>query len=271
VKALLEKWNADIYLLQEIDDSDGKPAIQSMVNSMPNYSYVFDEKSQSLGFALIYKNDYITYLSKNELWQDESNSSSDCNNDYLNCKLYMFAGRPPMETYLTWTDGAKTINLYTINVHYKATGDGVYMPNDLTHEATRRHHSSLLLTDYLLSDRVNDNVILVGDFNNVGNQNITNPALSPFTDEDNFDSASSFKLTDLSILLGPKSGWSWQGWGSSYDESHFDHIIINQPLFSYDATSSVEVINLPNQVGISTNNLRNRVSDHQPVIYRFYP
>jgi endonuclease/exonuclease/phosphatase family metal-dependent hydrolase len=127
------------------------------------------------------------------------------------------------------------------------------------------------LTDYLLSDRVNDNVILVGDFNNVGNQNITNPALSPFTDEDNFDSASSFKLTDLSILLGPKSGWSWQGWGSSYDESHFDHIIINQPLFSYDATSSVEVINLPNQVGISTNNLRNRVSDHQPVIYRFYP
>jgi exonuclease III len=271
VKALLEKWNADIYLLQEIDDSDGKPAIQSMVNSMPNYSYVFDEKSQSLGFALIYKNDYITYLSKNELWQDESNSSSDCNNDYLNCKLYMFAGRPPMETYLTWTDGAKTINLYTINVHYKASGDGIYMPNDLTHEATRRHHSSLLLTDYLLSDRVNDNVILVGDFNNVGNQNITNPALSPFTDEDNFDSASSFKLTDLSILLGPKSGWSWQGWGSSYDESHFDHIIINQPLFSYDATSSVEVINLPNQVGISTNNLRNRVSDHQPVIYRFYP
>src|SRR6056300_1476129 len=31
VKALLEKWNADIYLLQEINDSKGKPAIQSMV------------------------------------------------------------------------------------------------------------------------------------------------------------------------------------------------------------------------------------------------
>jgi len=271
VKALLEKWNADIYLLQEIDDSNGKPAILSIVNSMPNYSYIFDEQSQNLGFALIYKNDYVTYLSKNELWHDTSNSSSDCNGDYLNCKLYMFAGRPPMETYLTWTDGVKTINLYTINVHYKARGDGVYNPNDLTHEATRRHYSSLLLTDYLLSDRSNDNVVLVGDFNNIGAQNITNPALSPFTDEDNFDSASSFKLTDLSILLGPKTGWSWQGWDSSYDESHFDHIIINQPLFSYDESSSVEVINLPNQVGISTTDLRESVSDHQPVIYRFYP
>ena len=271
VKALLEKWNADIYLLQEIDDSNGKPAIESIVNSMQNYSYVFDEKSQNLGFALIYRNDYVTFISKNELWQDESNSSGDCNADYLNCKLYMFAGRPPMETYLTWTDGTKTINLYTINVHYKARGDGVYQPNDLEHEATRRHHSSLLLTDYLLSDRANDNVILVGDFNNVGAQNITNPALSPFTDEENFDSASSFKMTDLNILLGPKSGWSWQGWGSSYGESHFDHIIINQPLFTFDATSTVEVINLPNQVGISTNNLTSKVSDHQPVIYRFYP
>jgi exonuclease III len=271
VKALLEKWNADIYLLQEINDANGKPAIKSMVNSMPNYSYVLDEESENLGFALIYRNDYITYLSKNELWHETSSNPSDCNGDYLNCKLYMFAGRAPMESYLTWTDGTKTMNLYTINIHYKARGDGVLKPNNLTHEATRRHNSSLLLTDYLLNNRANDNVILVGDFNNIGTQNITNPALSPFTDKDNFDSAASFKLTDLNVLLGPKSGWSWQGWDSSYDEAHFDHIVINQPLFSYDATSSIEVINLPNQVGISTSNLSSIVSDHQPLIYRFYP
>ena len=83
-------------------------------NKSSNYQR---ELYTSLGFALIYRNDYVTYISKNELWQDESNSSGDCNGDYLNCKLYMFAGRPPMETYLSWTDGTKTINLYTINVH----------------------------------------------------------------------------------------------------------------------------------------------------------
>jgi|TARA_B100001093_G_scaffold485258_1_gene519419 endonuclease/exonuclease/phosphatase family metal-dependent hydrolase len=272
VKALLEKWNADIYLLQEVSGSNIKrDQLISMINSMTDYSYVLDEESGNLGYALLYKSDYISYISTNELWHDTPNSINDCGGNYLNCKQYQFASRPPMESYLSWTDGTKTINFYTINVHYKASGDGIYDSSDLTKPATRRHHASLLLSDYIINNRTSDNVFLVGDFNNVGAQDITNPALSPFTDDDNFNSASSFKLTDLSVLLGPKSGWSWQGWESSYDESHFDHIIINQPLFSYDATSSIEVINLPSQVGISTYNLREEVSDHQPVIYRFYP
>ena len=242
-----------------------------MVNSMPNYSYVVDEESGNLGFALVYKNENITFISKNELWADTSNSSSGCNGDYLNCKLYQFASRPPMESYLTWTDGTKSMNLYVINIHYKCCGNDNYDASDLTNEATRRHHASLLLTDYLINNRENDNVILVGDFNNVGAQSITNPTLSPFTDSESFDSADSFRLTDLNILQGPASGYSWQGWTSSYDASHLDHIIINEPLFSYQATSSVEVIALPTQTGASNTNVSNRISDHQPVIYRFYP
>ena len=268
VKSLLEIWNADIYLMQEISSES---ELISMVNEMPNYSYVMDEESGNLGFALVYKNENVTYVSKNELWADTSNSSSGCNGDYLNCKLYQFASRPPMESYLTWTDGTKTMNLYVINVHYKCCGSDSYDANDLTNEATRRHHASLLLTDYLLNNRENDNVILVGDFNNVGSQSITNPTLSPFTDSNSFDSADSFRLTDLNILEGPASGYSWQGWTSSYAPSHLDHIIINEPLFSYQAASSVEVIALPTQTGVSNTNVSNRISDHQPVIYRFYP
>ena len=268
VKSLLEIWNADIYLMQEISSES---ELISMVNAMPNYSYVMDEESGNLGFALVYKNENITYVSKNELWADTSNSSSGCNGDYLNCKLYQFASRPPMESYLTWTDGTKTMNLYVINVHYKCCGSDSYDANDLTNEATRRHHASLLLTDYLLNNRENDNVILVGDFNNVGSQSITNPTLSPFSDSNSFDSADSFRLTDLNILEGPASGYSWQGWTSSYAPSHLDHIIINEPLFSYQAASSVEVIALPTQTGASNTNVSNRISDHQPVIYRFYP
>ena len=242
-----------------------------MVNSMSDYSYVVDEESGNLGFALVYKNENISYVSKNELWADTPNSSSACNGDYLNCKLYQFASRPPMESYITWTDGTKSMNLYVINVHYKCCGNDNYDASNLTNEATRRHHASLLLTDYLINNRENDNVILVGDFNNVGAQSITNPTLSPFTDSESFDSADSFRLTDLNILQGPASGYSWQGWTSSYGASHLDHIIINEPLFSYQATSSVEVIALPAQTGASNTNVSNRISDHQPVIYRFYP
>ena len=67
-----------------------------MVNSMSGYSYVLDEESGNLGFALVYKNENITYVSKNELWADTPNSSSACNGDYLNCKLYQLIGSKPL-------------------------------------------------------------------------------------------------------------------------------------------------------------------------------
>ena len=241
-----------------------------MVNSMPNYSYVVDEESGNLGFALVYKNEHITYNSKNELWADTPNND-DGDSDYENNASYQFADRPPMENYLTWTDGTKSIDLYVIGVHYKCCGDDTYDVNDTSDETTRRHHASLLLTDYIVNNRANDNVIVLGDFNNTGSQSVTNPTLSPFADQNNYDTASSFKMTDLSILQGPATGYSWQGWTSSYDAAHFDHIIINQSMFTVDATSATSVIALPTETGLSNSNVSNRISDHQPVIYRFYP
>jgi endonuclease/exonuclease/phosphatase family metal-dependent hydrolase len=267
VKNLLEKWNADIYFFQEINSES---SLITMVNSMPNYSYVVDEESGNLGFALVYKNEYITYNSKNELWADTANND-DGDSDYENNAAYQFADRPPMESYLTWTDGTKSIDLYVIGVHYKCCGDDSYDASDTGDETTRRHHASLLLTDYIINNRSNDNVIVLGDFNNTGSQSIVNPTLSPFTDQNNYDSATSFKMTDLSILQGPATGYSWQGWTSSYSAAHFDHIIINQSMFTIDATSATSVIALPTETGLSNSNVSNRISDHQPVMYRFYP
>ena len=267
VKNLLEKWNADIYFFQEINSES---SLITMVNSMPNYSYVVDEESGNLGFALVYKNEYITYNSKNELWADTANND-DGDSDYENNAAYQFADRPPMESYLTWTDGTKSIDLYVIGVHYKCCGDDSYDASDTGDETTRRHHASLLLTDYIINNRSNDNVIVLGDFNNTGSQSIVNPTLSPFTDQNNYDSATSFKMTDLSILQGPATGYSWQGWTSSYSAAHFDHIIINQSMFTVDATSAISVIALPTETGLSNSNVSNRISDHQPVMYRFYP
>ena len=267
VKNLLEKWNADIYFFQEINSES---SLITMVNSMPNYSYVVDEESGNLGFALVYKNEYITYNSKNELWADTANND-DGDSDYENNAAYQFADRPPMESYLTWTDGIKSIDLYVIGVHYKCCGDDSYDASDTGDETTRRHHASLLLTDYIINNRSNDNVIVLGDFNNTGSQSIVNPTLSPFTDQNNYDSATSFKMTDLSILQGPATGYSWQGWTSSYSAAHFDHIIINQSMFTVDATSATSVIALPTETGLSNSNVSNRISDHQPVMYRCYP
>ena len=271
VKALLEKWNADIYLFQEVSGSNTKKSeLIEMLNSMTNYSYVLDEESGNLGFALVYKTGNVTFVSKNELWSDTPNGN-DGDGDYSNNAQYQFASRPPMESYITWTDGTKSMDLYVINVHYKCCGDDTYDSNDPGDETTRRHHASLLLTDYIINNRSTDNVIIVGDFNNVGSQSVDNPTISPFTD-DSFSSSAHFEMVDEDILTGPSSGYSWQGWTSSYSAAHFDHIIINQPLFQYDnVTSSVGVISTPIETNTSAQTVDARISDHQPSYYRFYP
>ncbi|MEL1226187.1 MAG: endonuclease/exonuclease/phosphatase family protein, partial [Candidatus Neomarinimicrobiota bacterium] len=196
-------------------------------------------------------------------------NNDDGDADYENNASYQFADRPPMECYLTWSDGNKSIDFYLIGVHYKCCGDDSYNVNATGDETTRRHHASLLLTDYVTNSRSDDNVIILGDFNNVGAQTISNPTLSPFTDQNNFNSASLFRLTDLETLNGGSSGYSWQGWTSSFSAAHLDHIIINDEMFIYQDDGVV--ISLPDQTGISTTNISNRISDHQPVLWSFSP
>ena len=249
VKHLLESWNADIYFLQEITVGQETELI-NMVNSMENYSVMLSEYSNYSKFALIYNDKFITHNSKKELWIDQD---------------YNFAGKPPMENFISWNNGSKSFDLYLIGVHYKCCSatDGSY--------EDRRHQASLMLSDYILNNHTQNNVILLGDFNNVGDQNIFNRTLSPFTDKENFDSASSFQLTDLNILNGPPSGYSWQGWRSQYNPAHFDHIIINEQLFDENDSSQVLIISTPLETGISPSSVDITISDHQPVLYIFNP
>ena len=265
VQSLLEAWNADVYLFQEISN---KIKLLNMVDSMDGYSAVVDDESGNLGFALVYKKEFITFNTKKELWADTPRSD-DGDIDYSNNAQYQFASRPPMESYVTWSNGSKSIDLYLINVHYKCCGDDTYDINDSSDETSRRHHSSLLLTEYLINNRSTDKVIIVGDFNNVGDQAITNPTISPFTDNISFQYSKGFKMMDQNILISSPSGFSWQGWTSSYSPAHFDHIIINEPLFSYIDSAIVGVIDTPKETGFTPANVVNRISDHQPVFLKF--
>ena len=78
VKSLLETWNADIYLFQEIIE---KNTLINMVNLMPEYSYVISGETSFMHFALVYKNansdcsscGTVTFNYSNELWSDTPN------------------------------------------------------------------------------------------------------------------------------------------------------------------------------------------------------
>ena len=152
------------------------------------------------------------------------------------------------------------INKKSIKIDYP----DLYNNLDPVDETTRRHHASLLLTDYIINNRLTENVIILGDFNNVGGQNTSNPAISPFVDNINFNYGSHFKMMDLNILTGSEELYSWQGWTSSYNPAHFDHIIITKPLFTYVDSSIIGVIDTPMETGLSLTRVSNTISDHKP-------
>ena len=173
----------------------------SMVNAMPEYSYMLSSETSNWDFALVYKTansdcascGTVTYNSHNELWADTPNSN-DNDDDYTNNALYQFASRPPMENYLTWTNGTKSVDLYVTNIHYKCCGDGELDITDKGAESTRRHYASTLLRDHIMNNRQGDYVVLAGDFNNVGEQSILNPSVAPLTDPD--QNSDYFKMVD---------------------------------------------------------------------------
>ena len=274
VKSLLESWNADIYVFQEMGDNN---TLISMINAMPEYSYVLSSETSNWDFALVYKTansdctacGTVTYNSHNELWADTPNSN-DNDNDYENNALYQFASRPPMENYLTWTNGTKSVDLYVTNIHYKCCGDGDLDITDKGAESTRRHYASTLLRDHIMNNRQGDYVVLAGDFNNIGDeQSILNPSIAPLTDPD--QNSNYFKMVDEYVFAQSSSTWSWQGWRSSFGAAHLDHIIINQPLFQFESVSDGGIINMLNETGMSNYDIDDKLSDHQPSYYRFYP
>ena len=138
----------------------------SMINAMPEYSYVLSSETSNWDFALVYKTansdctacGTVTYNSHNELWADTPNSN-DNDDDYENNALYQFASRPPMENYLTWTNGTKSVDLYVTNIHYKCCGDGDL---DITDKWILSSLNKTILkvnnsySDYKMNDAVKD-------------------------------------------------------------------------------------------------------------------
>ena len=78
-------------------------------------------------------------------------------------------------------------------------------------------------------------------------------------------------MVDEYVFAQSSSTWSWQGWRSSFGAAHLDHIIINQPLFQFESVSDGGIINMLNETGMSNYDIDDKLSDHQPSYYRFYP
>ena len=98
---------------------------------------------------------------------------------------------------------------------------------------------------------------------------ISNPSIAPLTDPD--INSNYFKMADENVFYQDNSNWSWQGWRSSFAASHLDHVIINQPLFQFESVSTAGIIDMLTETGMSAYDIDDKLSDHKPSYFRFYP
>lgn len=274
LEVLLTKWNADVYFFQEIQN---KNQLIALANELSEYSLVLSSTTQNMHFGLLYKSTnsdcatcgVITFNGKNELWSNTPNSN-DGDMDFANNANYQFASRPPMENFLTWSNGSKTFDFYLIGTHYKCCGNDQY-ENEKDNpgaEIFRRYAASSLLKDYYANNRQQANVFIAGDFNNVGNQSITNPAIAPLADPSINDGY--FKLIDEAVFQQQPTKYSWQGWRNRYDPAHLDHIFISESMFSYENAAG-GVVDMLTETGLTGNEIDDVLSDHQPIFIRLIP
>ena len=115
-----------------------------------------------------------------------------------------------------------------INVHYKCCGDG-YVEEDYWDEEFRRLMANQYLKNYIDSNFSDDNVVILGDYNDDIAESNSHNIFNEFLDD-----SQNFLFADMFIAEGPSSDWSFPNW-----PSHLDHILITNELFDNIDNNSV--------------------------------
>lgn len=226
VADIIRNLNADMYAIQEIDDMD---AFNALVSSIDGYEGIAYDVRGGIELGYIYKTSEITSLSSPiELFDGQTSPFP----------------REPVEVDITHVNG---LSIKLINIHLKCC-DG---------SEDRRTDASEKLKAYIDNNYPNDEVIILGDWN------------------EDFDIGSSFSnflkdidnyiFADYPIYDGSGSDYSYPCTGASYCPSHIDHILITNELCdNLIATSTVRLDDC-------ISNYLSEVSDHRPVMVTLKP
>ena len=152
---------------------------------------------------------------------------------------YYFAYRPPYVLSIEFNDEI----FFIIDIHLKCC-DG---------SEDRRMASAQYLKDYVDTFHHDDNIIILGDFND----ELTDPPnenvfLNFLNDPGNY------LFTDLYIAEGSSDNWSFPNW-----PSHLDHILVTNEILDFDI--STITIKLDDYIIGGWNKYDNYISDHRPV------
>ena len=234
VKTIIQSLAADVYALQEIDDTT---LLKQVVSTIPGYAFHF-KSSYYGGLAYVYNTNTVQVNKKYEI--------------YTSQPFWNTFPRSPQVLELTF----KNEDYVIINNHFKCCGDGTLNTNDSNDEEMRRLTAVTLLKQYTDSLLIDKRVIVVGDLNDI---------LTDYASNNVFQSIISdtlnYMFTDFAIALGNSINFSYPSW-----PSHLDHIIISNELFSdfLKPNSELSCLRIDDYMS-SWNTYDINISDHRPV------
>jgi endonuclease/exonuclease/phosphatase family metal-dependent hydrolase len=240
VARAIRALDIDIIALQEIEGSTG---FYSLVDSLDHYQGIRATSAYSgINLAFLYNTNSITIDSGYEILENERRALP----------------RSPLVLKGAWYG----IPFIVINNHYKCCGDGVIEHGNAGDEEYRRFRASELLENYIQSHFDDQNVIVVGDFNDEITDHQNNNVFQPFINQPD-----AYLFTDMDIATGSSTLWSYPTW-----PSHIDHILISNELFDEfnDTGSDIQTIVIDNYLSGGWNEYAVKISDHRPVALKIY-
>lgn len=268
VGQILPSLHADLYALQEVVN---EPALAAIVATMPGYAYIInnygsysstaianpDPLNTVQKLAFVYNTAKISIVRTDSLLTTGINTAADTATKYYND---FASGRFPymLTANVKLNDpngGTNTKTIRFINLHAKANTSPV-----LTAYA-RRQDGAHAIDSLLKAAYPNDNVMMLGDFNDDLNQTITAGVTPPIT------SYSSFTIDDSALYVFPTKLLSQQGQHSDVNYSSvIDNVIINKNMASFYLPSSATVLS---SVASLVTNYGTTTTDHYPVFTQF--
>ena len=232
---IIEALDVDLLAIQEVDDVS---EFEQMMESLISYDGYL-ESGWFAGLAYIYKPDIIQI---NDIYEI-----------YTTSPYWSPFPRSPMVMDFNY----KNERIIVINNHFKCCGDGILDIENPNDEETRRYFASNLLKEYIDIHFPNENVIVLGDLNDVLSDNPQNNVFQQFLDDNE-----NYLFTDYEIAMGDNSEWSYPSW-----PSHLDHILMTNELFDdfENDNSVISTIKIDEYLTGGWWEYEENISDHRPV------
>jgi len=241
VTEIIYALDLEYIAMQEVDN----PAqFESFIAQLQGYEGFYQENDYAR-LGVIYKSDGLIV---NDLYQI-----------FTTFQYWSAFSRPPIVMEVEFMG----VDYVLINNHFKCCGDGILDIGNSNDEEYRRRAASIYLKGYIDDNFANDNVIVLGDLNDILTDDEPNNVFQNFLDD-----SDNYVFADMDIANLPSSNWSYPSW-----PSHLDHILVTNELFDEleNTSTKVECIKLEEYLPGGWSTYDSDISDHRPVALSFTP